>query len=123
MEAVQSYLETVQSNLETVQSNLKTVQTNFFERLYFSEKKIKIKNKDNKISHGRGNSLKNKVRSWVELDSPDPLKPLPLQTIKSIAHVNLQNDPSVAAIHGITSGRKLIGIGQTNWNCFVKCAK
>ena len=30
--------------------------------------------KDNKISHGRGHSLKNKVRGWIELDSPDPLK-------------------------------------------------
>ena len=26
--------------------------------------------------HGRGNSLTNKVRGWVELSSPDPLKPL-----------------------------------------------
>ena len=34
-------------------------------------------NKDNNISHRRGNSLKNKVRGWVELYSPDPLKPLP----------------------------------------------
>ena len=25
----------------------------------------------NKISHGRGNSLRNKVRGWVELDSPE----------------------------------------------------
>ena len=39
-------------------------------------KNFKIKNKENKISHGRGNSLRNKVRSWVELDSLDPLKPL-----------------------------------------------
>ena len=39
--------------------------------------KLKIKNKENKISHGRGNSLRNKVRAWVDLDSPDPLKPLP----------------------------------------------
>ena len=37
---------------------------------------LKIKNKENKISHGRGNSLRNKVRGCVDLDSPDPLKPL-----------------------------------------------
>ena len=36
-----------------------------------------IINKDNKISQGRGNSLRNKVRGSVELGSPDPLKPLP----------------------------------------------
>ena len=40
-------------------------------------KNSKIKSKGNKISHGRGNSLRNKVRVWVDLDSPDPLKPLP----------------------------------------------
>ena len=40
-------------------------------------KNFKIKNKDNKISHGRGNSLRNKASGWVELGSPDPLKPLP----------------------------------------------
>ena len=40
-------------------------------------KNFKIKNKENKIFHGRGNSLRNIVRGWVELDSPDPLKPLP----------------------------------------------
>ena len=40
-------------------------------------KNFKIKSKENKISHGRGNSLRNKVRGWVDLDSPDPLKPLP----------------------------------------------
>ena len=40
--------------------------------------KLKIKNKENKISHGRGNSLRNKVRGWVDLDSPDPLKNLSL---------------------------------------------
>ena len=34
-----------------------------------------IKNKENKISLGRGNSLRNKVWDWLELDSPDPLKP------------------------------------------------
>ena len=36
-----------------------------------------ISNKDNKISHGQGNSLRNKVKGWVELKIPDPLKPLP----------------------------------------------
>ena len=55
---------------------------NFFERLYPQKNKtlknFKIKSKENKISHGRGNSLKNKVRGWVDLDSPDPLKPLPI---------------------------------------------
>ena len=40
-------------------------------------KNLKIKNKDNKISHGGGNSLRNEVRGWLELDSPDLLKPLP----------------------------------------------
>ena len=40
-------------------------------------KNFKIKSKENKISHGRGNSLRNKVMGWVDLDSPDPLKPLP----------------------------------------------
>ena len=39
-------------------------------------KNIKIK-KDNKISYGRGNSLRNEMRGCVELDSHDPLKPLP----------------------------------------------
>ena len=52
-----------------------------FEGLYFSRKlnieNFKIENKDNKISHGRGNSLRNKVRGWADLDSPDRLKPLP----------------------------------------------
>ena len=54
----------------------------FFEGLYFTKKKLymknfNIKNKDNKISQGRGNSLRNEVKGWVELGSPDPLKPLP----------------------------------------------
>ena len=53
----------------------------FFEGLYFSKtlymKNFNIKNKDNKISQGRGNSLRNEVRGWVQLGSPDPLKPLP----------------------------------------------
>ena len=40
-------------------------------------KNLNIKNKNNKISQGRGNSLRNEVRGWVELCSPDPLKPLP----------------------------------------------
>ena len=40
-------------------------------------KNFNISNKDNKISQGRGNSLRNEVRGWVELGSPDPLKPLP----------------------------------------------
>ena len=40
-------------------------------------KNFKIKCKENKISHGRGNSLMNKMRGWVKLDSPDPLKALP----------------------------------------------
>ena len=52
-----------------------------FEVLYSQKiktlKSFKIKSKENKISHGRGNSLRNKVRGWVDLDSPDPLKPLP----------------------------------------------
>ena len=53
----------------------------FFEGLYSQTiktlKNFKIKNKENIISHGRGNSLRNKVRGCVDLDSPDPLKPLP----------------------------------------------
>ena len=53
----------------------------FFEGLYFQEnfilKTSTLKNKDNKISQGRGNSLRNEVRGWVEHYSPDPLKPLP----------------------------------------------
>ena len=40
----------------------------FFEGLYFQEKlylkNFNIKNKDNKISQGRGNSLRNEVRGW-----------------------------------------------------------
>ena len=45
------------------------------EGLYFSEnfiKKYKIKDKDNKISHGKGNSLRNKVRGWVEIEWIEP---------------------------------------------------
>ena len=38
-------------------------------------KNFKIKNKDNKISHGRGNTLRNKVRGWGRARLPDPLKP------------------------------------------------
>ena len=53
----------------------------FFEGLYFLRKlylkNLNIKNKNNKISQGRGNSLRNEVRGWVELFSLDPLKPLP----------------------------------------------
>ena len=41
------------------------------------EKLQNKKKKDYKIFHGRRNSLKNKVRSWMELDCPDSLKPLP----------------------------------------------
>ena len=44
-----------------------------FERLCFSKKvniqKFQNKNNASKISHGRGNSLRNKVRVWVELHS------------------------------------------------------
>ena len=54
---------------------------NYFEGLYFSEKlnikNFKIKNMDNKISRIIGNSLRNKVRGWVEFDFPNPLKPFP----------------------------------------------
>ena len=49
----------------------------FIHKKIITLKNFKIKNKENKISHGRGNSLRNKVRGWVDLDSPDPLKPLP----------------------------------------------
>ena len=35
-------------------------------------KNLNIENKDNKISQGRGNSLRNEVRDWVELGSLDP---------------------------------------------------
>ena len=45
--------------------------TLFFRKLYM--KNFKIKNKDNKISHGRGNSLSNKVRGLVEVDSPNKI--------------------------------------------------
>ena len=52
-----------------------------FRGTLFPEKKEKTfdllnQNKDSKVSHGRGNSIRNKVRVWVELDSPDPLKHL-----------------------------------------------
>ena len=49
----------------------------FFLRDFISQKKYKPENqkKDDKIFHGRGNSLRNKVRGWVELDSHDPLNP------------------------------------------------
>ena len=36
-------------------------------------KNFNVKNKDNKISHGRGNSLRNEVKGWVELGSPNDL--------------------------------------------------
>ena len=53
----------------------------FFEGLHSQKNKtlknFKVKSKENKISHGRGNSLRNKVRGWVDLDSPDHLNPLP----------------------------------------------
>ena len=57
-------------------------RVNFFLRDFILQKKLymknfNIKNKDNKISQGRGNSVRNEVRCWVELGSPDPLKPLP----------------------------------------------
>ena len=46
----------------------------FFWGTYFSKKlkhyKLQNQNKDKK-SHGWGNSLRNKVRGWVELDSPE----------------------------------------------------
>ena len=49
--------------------------TLFLRKLYL--KNFNIQNKNNKISQGSGNSLRNEVRGWVELCSPDPLKPLP----------------------------------------------
>ena len=33
----------------------------------------RIESRSNKISNGRGNFLRNKVRCWVGLDSPEPL--------------------------------------------------
>ena len=62
--------------------------TLFSRKLYL--KNFNIKNKDNKISQGRGNSLRNEVRGWVELCSPDPLKPLPTgwQNTERIASLN-----------------------------------
>ena len=38
---------------------------------------LQTQNKENKISHGRQIFLRNIVRGWVDLDSSDPLKPLP----------------------------------------------
>ena len=53
-------------------------------------KNFNIKNKDNKVSQGRGNSLWNEVRDWVELGSPDSLKPLPTgwENTERIASLN-----------------------------------
>ena len=53
-------------------------------------KNFNIKNKNNKISQGRVNSLRNEVRGWVELCSPDPLKPLPTgwENTERIASLN-----------------------------------
>ena len=53
-------------------------------------KNLNIKNKHNKISQGRGNSLRNEVRGWVELGSLDPLKPLPTgwENTERIASLN-----------------------------------
>ena len=62
--------------------------TLFFRKLYM--KNFKIKNKDNKISHENWNSLRNKVRSWVELDSSDPLKPL---------HTGWENNERIASLN------------------------
>ena len=48
----------------------------FSEGLYFSPKtkhiELQNQNKDNEIYHGRGNSLRDKVRGWEELDSARP---------------------------------------------------
>ena len=56
----------------------RNVLTQFFWGVYSQKNKnFKIKNKENKISRGRGNSLRIKVKGWVDLDSPDLLKPLP----------------------------------------------
>ena len=52
-----------------------------------------MKNKDNKISHKRGNSLKNKVRGLVDIDSPDPLKPHP---------TGRENTERIALLHSNT---------------------
>ena len=62
--------------------------TLFLRKLYL--KNFNIKNKNNKISQGRGNSLRNEVRGGVELCSPDPLKPLPtgLENTERIASLN-----------------------------------
>ena len=62
--------------------------TLFSRKLYL--KNFNIKNKDNKISQGRGISLRNEVRGWVELCSPDPLKPLPTgwENTERIASLN-----------------------------------
>ena len=60
------------------------ISKNFFWRIFFSIKlnienfkDFKIKDKDNKIFYWRGNSLRNKVRGWLDLNSQYPLKPLP----------------------------------------------
>ena len=46
--------------------------------------------KDDKIYHGRGNYLRNRVTGWVELSSPDPLTPLPTgwENTERIASMN-----------------------------------
>ena len=49
--------------------------TLFFKKT--TNEKLQNLNKDKKISHERGNSLNNKVRVGLDLDSPDPLNPLP----------------------------------------------
>ena len=51
-------------------------------------KKFKIKNKDNKIYHGRGNSLRNEVRGWVELPRPSKTSPT---GIGKICHSNFRS--------------------------------
>ena len=67
----------IQNNNGRVEHIFCFVLRDFISRKKLNIKNFKIENKDNKISHGRGNSLSNKVRGWVNLDSPDPLKPLP----------------------------------------------
>ena len=66
-------------------------------------KNFKVKNKDNKISHGRGNSLRNKVRGWVELDLPDPLKPLPTgwENTERIASLNSNSQVAIVSLPGL----------------------
>ena len=69
--------------------NMLLTLTKTFLRDFISQKgtikheKLQNQNKDNKISPGRGNSLRNKVRGWVELDSPNPLKPFPANNCHS----------------------------------------